>query len=200
MLKKLLIIAFVIVAITGCTREEQQANAEAPVATAVGSGAAPQCKHHDGTCTCEGHGGEPCSHHGEEITCTCASCGHEWKCEAHEGEACHHGEEGCVCKCPQCGAECKCECGDHGAKGHACKGECGAECTCEGHKGACACEGHEGEACLGGDGCTCKHDAHGETQSASDNPGCDEKAGCPAAASGQAGCGRKGSCKSRSGS
>ncbi|MFH1311952.1 MAG: hypothetical protein ABIJ00_01880 [Candidatus Eisenbacteria bacterium] len=191
MLKKLLLIAFVIAAIAGCAREEQQAEMDTPAATTVGVEAVQLCKHQEGTCTCKGHEGEPCPRRGEEMMCTCASCGHEWKCDGHEGEACHKTEDGCVCKCPECGAECKCEGGRRCATGEGCKGECGAGCTCE---------GHEGEACPGGDACTCKHHSHGDEHSAADKPGCGEKVGCPYATTGNPGCGRSGSCKANSGS
>jgi hypothetical protein len=200
MFKKLLIVAFVIAAVAGCTKEDQQADVDTPVAAALGAEASHPCTHEGGTCTCEGHEGQPCAHHAEECVCTCASCGHEWKCEGHEGEACHHGEEGCTCKCPECGAECECTCGHHGPEEHACKGDCSPECTGEDHKGECTCSGHDGEACPGGDACTCKYHAHGENDPVSCDPACDEKTGCVVPAAGHPGCPGKGSCRSHSGS
>lgn len=172
MLKKLLIVAVVMVALAGCTAEKEQANVEAPVATTVESSSPTKCAHHGGACSeacksgevpCKAHEGEACHHGAEECTCVCASCGHEWTCEGHEGETCHHGAEGCTCKCPSCGAECECKCP-------------------EGHD--CTCEGHEGEACPGGEACTCDH-SHGKHTT-------DSAAGHPA-------CSRMGSCRSHSG-
>jgi hypothetical protein len=199
MFKKILIAAFVIAAVAGCTREDQQADVDTPVATTLEAEASRPCKH-GGTCTCEGHVGESCAHHGEEYVCTCASCGHEWKCEGHEGEACHSGEEAGTCKCPECGVECECKCGHNCSEGHACKGDCGAECTCGGHKGECICGGQEGEPCPRGDACGFKHQPQRGGDSASDNPGCDEKGSCAIGASGPQGCPGRGSCKARSGS
>ena len=66
MFKKILIAAFVIAAVAGCTREDQQADVDTPVATTLGAEASQPCKH-GGTCTCEGHEGEFCPHHGDEF-------------------------------------------------------------------------------------------------------------------------------------
>jgi hypothetical protein len=214
MLKKLFIIAFVVLAIAGCAREEQQAEMESPAETTVGAEATQPCPHHEGACTCKGHEGEPCPHKGEGMMCTCASCGHEWKCD---GEGCQITEEGCVCKCPECGAESTFECKGHCAKGFNCTcSSCGHEwkpdgescqrtdegcvCTCPecgaetkyecGGRGA-KCHGCKGDC---GPECTCScHE--GEEHSAIGNPGC-EALGCPVATTGQPGCTRGGSCAS----
>jgi hypothetical protein len=179
MLKKLFIIAFVIVAIAGCAKEEQQADVDTPVASTVEAEATHPCKHHEGVCTCEGHEGETCPHAGEGKARKCESCGHEWKCEGPEAGACRRTDEGCVCTCPECGAETKFECGGHGAKGHKCTGKCDEGCTWEGSKGKCP---------------------HGDEHSSADNPGYDVKMGCPVVTSGQPACSGKGSCKSQCGS